>query len=294
MIQNNLSSLALPSRLALDEGPGGLPRATVTHPLASGELYLHGAHASRWQPAGERPVLWMSERSDFAPGKPIRGGVPICFPWFGAKADDPAAPGHGLARLRAWTLEETAADDESVTLTLALTLDPFALRYRVRFGRELSLSLSVRNAGAAAASFEAALHTYFAVSDIHRVRVLGLEGADYLDQLADRRRVPATGRPIEFTGETDRIYLDEGGAVTIEDAGWDRRIRVGKRGSGSTVVWNPWTAKAARMPDFGDEEWPGMLCIETANVGDRAVTLEPGQAHEMEASIRVNSGVRPS
>lgn len=278
---------ARPDVLQFEPGEGGLIRAVIRHPAATGEMYLHGGHVSAWQPRGQRPVLWMSQRSQFEPGKPIRGGVPLCFPWFGAKPDDPTAPSHGLARLVAWEVDSATADDRGVTLQMSTRVAPhYHVTHAVTFAAELSMTLTVENRGEASTRFEAAQHSYFAVGDIHRALVTGLEQAPFLDQLAGRQRIPATGEPITFSSETDRIYLHDGPAV-IEDGAWGRAIRVEKAHSRATVVWNPWIAKAARMPDFGDDEWPGMLCVETANVGERAVTVAPGERWWMRTGVSV-------
>jgi glucose-6-phosphate 1-epimerase len=290
--------MSLPSGVSLGPGRGGLERLRVETRRVRGEVYLHGAHVAAWQPADRAPVLWVSRESQFKAGAPIRGGVPICFPWFAAHATDASAPAHGFARLRAWRLTDASADDDRVELRFTSRDDegthrsawphPFAAEYRVSFGEQLSLALDVSNTGDGPVSFEAALHTYFAVSDIRRVTVTGLAGTEYLDKvegLASKRQGDA---PMTFGGETDRIFLDTEATCTIHDPGLGRRIHVAKRGSLSTIVWNPWIAKARAMPDFGDDEWPEMLCIETANVRDRAVRLEPGSHHTMSAHIHID------
>jgi D-hexose-6-phosphate mutarotase len=151
------------------------------------------------------------------------------------------------------------------------------------------MELSVRNVNAAPATFEEALHSYFAVSDVRQVRIGGLEGVSYVDKTAAMARKPGESGPITIASETDRVYIGTTGTVTIEDPGWRRRIVVSKSGSATTVVWNPWIAKARAMPDFGDEEWTGMVCVETANAGDNAVTLAPGASHVMAATLEVRS-----
>jgi D-hexose-6-phosphate mutarotase len=166
---------------------------------------------------------------------------------------------------------------------LSLSLD-------VTVGRSLRMELTARNVDSAAATFEAALHSYFAVSDVRQVRIRGLEGVSYLDKTAAMARRPGESEPIAITAETDRVYLGATGTVTIEDPGWRRRIVVGKAGSRTTVVWNPWVAKAKAMSDFGDDEWTGMVCVETANAMDDAVTLAPGAAHAMTATLEVRPG----
>jgi D-hexose-6-phosphate mutarotase len=280
----------VPGKLTFSTGHGGLIRAVIAADAAQGEIYLHGGHVTAWQPHGQEPVLWMSAQSWFEQDKPIRGGVPICFPWFGAKADDPAAPSHGTARLAEWDVQETGkTHDGGAFIRLGLALAPLHLSYTVAFGPSLKMTLKVTaaNTPSSDVSFEEALHTYFNVSDVRQIRITGLEGVDYLDQLQGRARVPGSTEPITFDGEVDRVYTRTPVAIAIEDPGLDRRITVQATGSSTTVVWNPHLAKAARMPDFGDDEWPGMCCVETANAVTRPVTLEPGATHELSATISV-------
>ncbi len=286
----------LPSGISLDEGLGGLPRLTVSTDRCSAELYLHGAHLCRWQPRSEpHPVLWMSQASRFEPGAPIRGGVPICFPWFGPKADAPAAPAHGVARIAMWTLDRMEAEPDG-TMVVQLTLasdassrtfvpQDFILIYTLRLGQTLSMALTVTNASGAPLSFEEALHTYFAVSDVRQARVEGLAGATFIDKTDGATRKAQDDPVITIGAETDRLYLNTDATVTLTDPGFNRRISVAKDGSQGSVVWNPWVAKSRAMPDFGDDEWPGMICIETANAADNAVTLPPGGRHTMTTTI---------
>lgn len=277
--------------LTFERGSGGLVRAVVSTDSVTGELYLHGAHVTAFRPHGHESVLWMSAASVFEPGKPIRGGVPICFPWFGPHPSDNTLPGHGRARLQEWTLASVwNFDDGGIGLQLQTVIDNFELSYHVHFGRrlELELRVSLPSDAASPAIFEEALHTYLAVSDIRQVRVAGLESSEFIDKVGNAASMPATGEPIEFPGETDRVYAPTSSPCVLTDPEKCRTITVAKAGSQSTVVWNPWIAKSARMPDFGDHEWPGMVCIETANVGASAVTLHAGQSHTMAAVISVS------
>ncbi len=256
---------------------------------------MHGAHVTAWQPATAAPVLWVSRDSQFDAARPIRGGVPVCFPWFAAHATDASAPMHGFARVRPWTLTDAVDRGGEVQLTFRLDDDElsrgsawphrFVATYRVTFGERLGLSLDVGNTGEGPIRFEAALHTYFAVRDVHAVSVTGLAGTEYLDKVDRLARKREGDAPIRIAGETDRIYLQTEATCTIHDPGLGRRIEVAKTGSRSTVLWNPWIDKARAMPDFGDDQWPEMLCIETANVGESAVDLEPGSHHTMTAVI---------
>jgi D-hexose-6-phosphate mutarotase len=274
----------------------GLACLDVSSAQASARVFFHGAHVAAWQPShAAAPVIWLSRHSLFQPGKPIRGGVPICLPWFGPHPTDASAPAHGFARLTEWTLTDAGETvDGAVSLTFLLEPEPsdrwphpFQARHRIGIGRQLTMALEVRNTGATDFEFEEALHSYFAVADVRKVAVTGLERTDYLDKVAGFARRRQDDEPIRFSGETDRVYLATDATVDIDDAGSQRRISVAKRGSRSTVVWNPWIDKARAMADFGDDEWPSMVCVETANVGEARIRLAPGAVHTMTASVEV-------
>jgi glucose-6-phosphate 1-epimerase len=289
------STLELPSSVELGQGAGGLTVARVFGPAGTAEVYLRGAHLTAWTPAGGTPVIWMSEHSEFAPGVPLRGGVPICFPWFGGLPTDAAAPSHGFARLADWQLVEAREAGDDVVLVFVLTDSEatrssawphaFEARYTITVGAELSLALRVTNREAEPVGFEEALHTYLAVADIRQTEVGGLEGAPFTDRLSGPR--PAESNPVRFTAETDRIYQDTTAETTVTDAATGLMITIAKQGSASTVVWNPWIDKAAAMADFGDDEYTGMVCVETCNIRDDAITLAPGASHEMSVRYSV-------
>jgi glucose-6-phosphate 1-epimerase len=286
----------VPGVVTIDEGRGALPRVVVTNELASAEIYLHGAHLTAFQPRGARPVLFMSEKSHFDAAKPIRGGVPVIFPWFGPRAGSPDSPMHGFARIRPWELESCAPQaDGSVRValtlvggasTLSLWPNPFNLRMIFSVGRSLEIEMEVR-AGSTPFSFEEAFHTYLAVGDVRQVQVDGLQNTEYIDKVDSFQRKTQPSEPIRITGETDRVFVNTRSSCSIQDPVLKRTLIVEKENSSSTVVWNPWINKARAMPDFGDEEWPGMICVETANVGDAAIRLEAGQTHRMRAQIRI-------
>jgi len=289
-----------PEGARLEKGPAGLDRLLLHAAEGEAHVFLQGGHVSHFQPKGGKPVLWMSGESRFEAGKPIRGGVPVCFPWFGPKAGSPEAPMHGFARILTWAVSAvTREPDGSLRAVLELSAEAaarggfpheLALSLSVSVGRSLRMELAARNLNSVAATFEEALHSYFAVSDVRQVRIRGLEGVGYVDKTAAMARKPGETEPIAIVAETDRVYPGTTGTVTIEDPGWRRRIVVAKSGSATTVVWNPWTAKAKAMPDFGDDEWTGMVCVETANAGDDAVTLAPGATYVMTAMIEVRPG----
>ena len=274
-------------------------RARVASARAEAELYLQGGHLIHWQPRGAAPVLFLSTRAAYAPGKAIRGGVPIIFPWFGPNATDRRAPVHGFARARPWRLVTSESDRGSVVLELALEDDAatralwppaFRLRYRVTVGEALTMTLEVVNTSPATFTFEAALHTYLAVGDIRAVAMNGLEGAMYIDKVDAMTRKRQGAEPLRITGETDRVFLGTCAPCVVDDRALGRRLTVHKTGSATTVVWNPWVDKAAGIADLEPDDWRRMVCVETANAADDAITLAPGGRHLMTATIRVDAG----
>jgi D-hexose-6-phosphate mutarotase len=287
----------LPGAARFHAGPGGLTVLDVTTPLATARIFTQGAHVAAWTPAGAQPVLFTSRQSHFAPGRAIRGGVPVCFPWFASRADAPQAPAHGFVRNAEWMVESlTAEPDGAITVVFtigdrevshALWAHQFRARHRVRIARALEMAFEVENLAAAPFTYEAALHTYLTVGDVRQAAITGLEGVTFIDKADGALRKSQPAEPLRFTGETDRVFLDTPASVTLHDPVLERRIVVKKGGSLTTVVWNPWIAKATAMADFGDDEWPGMACIETANAGENAITLAPGATHLMSATISV-------
>lgn len=289
------AGLGLPGSVRFEEGRGGLRRVVVTTPVASAVIYLQGAHVTSWVPAGQEDALWVSRRSAFAPGAPIRGGVPVCYPWFGPHPSDGAAPLHGFARNAMWELD-TAVEHDGV-VTLAFTLDTSSLqggghgagrlRYTVSVGAELGLSLQVTNDGPGPLVVEEAFHTYLAVGDVRLASLGGLESVPSLDRLTGEM-LPAPVGALTIDGETDRL-LAQPGVIRVDDPAGRRAITIRAADSANAVVWNPGPTKAAAMPDFGDDEWTGMLCVETCNVADGRVAVAPGTTHTMTATLSVGT-----
>lgn len=298
-MQTDLAALnerfGLTGHVVFQEGPGGLAMALVSNDRAEAMIALQGAHVMTFQPRGQQPVLWLSQFAKFAPGKSIRGGVPVCWPWFGAHATDSAKPAHGYARTVMWDVQETEVlADGATRLRFQLQetegtsgMGPQGLEAElvVTVGDMLAVDLVTRNGGTEVAELGEALHTYFHISDVDQVRITGLEGCDYLDKVEDFTRRTQT-EAVTIGAEVDRVYLDTEAECVIEDRGLNRRIRVAKSGSRSTVVWNPWTEKAEKMGDFGPEGYRGMVCVETANAASNVVTLAPGETHVLSTIIR--------
>ncbi len=277
------------------EGNGGLQKVRITSPGAAGEMYLHGAHVTSWKPAGREEVFFLSSKSRWEDERAIRGGIPICFPWFGGKADDSNAPAHGFVRTKAWQLESIAQAGDAVTVSMFTESNEdtkrwwpadFRLVYRVTFASELRLELVATNTGKTSLRFEEALHAYHRVGNVLQTRLGGLSTVHYIDKTDANRKKTQQGE-IAIVSETDRVYLDTSDAIEMEDPVSHRRTHVAKENSRTTVVWNPWVQKAHSLTDFADDEWMQMICIETSNVSDFAVELAPGQQHTMKALVRV-------
>jgi glucose-6-phosphate 1-epimerase len=271
---NQPHPLEIPGHVSLTEGEGGLCKVVVQTSASVAEIYLHGAHVTRFDKKDEAPLLFMSEAGDFAPKKPIRGGVPVIFPWFGPRDGLPA---HGYARTVEWDLRETALlPDGSVRLGFKLPrLGDFKVGYIVTVGAELTLELVVTNIGSRETDFESCLHTYFQVSSIESISITGLSKCGFVNKLNNADMVESAPE-IRISSEVERVYYDNTATVEIHDPGYDRTIRIAKSGSDSTVVWNPWIDKSIRMPDFGAEEYLRMVCVESGNVGTNKVTLPAG------------------
>lgn len=271
-------------------GRGGLPMVRIETPWSAAEFYLLGASVTHFQKHGEPPLLFLSEKSRFEKDAPIRGGIPIIFPWFGKPAE--RATQHGFARVRHWELVEIKKQaDGSVTAHLSLPVSAellsIPLDYYITVGKTLTVELVVTNFSADEFTFENCLHTYFTIGDISQVSVVGLQGVEYLDALAARARKQEMSDAIRFTGEVDRLYLNTPHPVEIRDASLRRSILVEKEGSATTVVWNPWIEKSKAMADFGDNEYQRMVCVESGNAAANAITL--GVGHEARLKVSLSS-----
>ena len=274
----------------------GLKAVRVATESASALVYLQGAHIAAFEPKGQSPVIFMSEKAVYAPGKALRGGVPICFPWFGAHAEHESYPAHGFARTREFEYRGARLDAarrtelefmlESDAQSLQFFPYAFSARLRVAFGSTLELEFSVTNRDAQVFTFEEALHSYFVVADVMRASVRGLQGANYTDKVRGMARFTESAPELAFSAETDRVY-ESAATTTISDPAGNRSIRIEKSNSAATVVWNPWAERAAQMSDLGAEAWPHMLCVESANVGKSAIALSAGESHVLRASVSI-------
>jgi len=283
----------IPGVARICKGNGGLPLIQITGSRAEGEMYLHGAQVTSWKPAGYDQVLFLSTKSRWQEGHAIRGGIPICFPWFRAKADDPKAPAHGFVRTRIWQLESIAEDDSGVCVSMSIESDEqtrrwwpveFRLVHRVVFGPELTLELVCTNTGKTGLRFEEALHTYNRVADVANVRVQGLDTVHFLDNTESNTAKVQHG-DVKIASATDNAFLGTQNKVDLIDPGLRRHIRLEKANSLTTVVWNPWREGGARLGDLGDGEWTQFLCVEVSNILAASVSLAPGEEHKMTAVL---------
>ncbi len=240
-------------------------------------------------------MLWMSDDSRYAEGEPIRGGIPICFPWFNRLPEHPDAPQHGFARIQPWALDEVRQEDGRLRAQFRLkdsklsraSIWPyqFAARYAVTLGEELDLVLEVQNRGDVQFGFEAALHTYFAIGDVRLARVRGLTGLDFYN---DDSSCARESSPVRILDGVSRRY-PAATSATIDDPTNGRSIHVASEGATGAVLWNPGPVRAAAIPDFADVGWRGMLCFENCSIGDANVRLEPGATHRMRTTVSVSA-----
>jgi glucose-6-phosphate 1-epimerase len=288
-------SFEIPGRVMFMDGNGELPKIELTTPWSHLELYEQGAHITSFHRKGEPPIFFLSQCSRFHEGQPIRGGVPIVFPWFGPRE---GAPMHGFARNRPWEIKEiTQLPEGGVMLRLCLPecpesalLPSFTAEYLVTVKDTLTMELIVANTSRDHDfTFENCLHSYFAIGDIHNVSITGLKGATYVDKVDNFARKTETSGHLKITQETDRVYFDAPGPVEIHDSKLGRRICIHKSGSLSTVVWNPWHSKSAQMPDFANDEFTRMVCVESGNVMENRITLPAGKS----SSLKVEIDARP-
>jgi glucose-6-phosphate 1-epimerase len=287
------ASFGLPNTLHFADAAPGLPVTEINTPLASARVALQGGQLLAWQPAGQAPVIWTSKAAVYEPGKGVRGGVPVCWPWFGALAGKGA---HGFVRTRMWQMRESRLDATGqIVLRLGIQDDAttraiwdqaFDLELVVTVGQTLTLALITRNTSTTPMLITQALHTYFCTGDIAHTTVQGLDACAYLDKVHNSATCLQSGA-VRFAGETDRIYTDTSADCLINDTAGKRVIRVAKQGSTSTVVWNPWSEREKAFADMAAGEYQQMLCVETCNAGPDQVTVVPGGAHALVATISV-------
>ena len=295
-IQEINKRFGLSDKLVFTSAANDQPIAQISTGLCTAKITLQGAQVFSWVPVGEQPVIWLSEQAVFAPAKSLRGGIPVCWPWFGAHGSRKDVPAHGYARTVKWSVRETKLlEDGSISLVFVLDTDAkqrdmwphdCELQLQMTIGNSLDLSLVTINTGKQSFTISEALHTYFAVGDVRQVQIQGLDNTDYLDKVDGFTQKRQRGA-ITISNEVDRVYVDTESECVIEDASWQRRIHIRKRGSRSTVVWNPWQEKADAMGDLGTQGYLSMLCVESANAMHNAIDIAAGERHAMDVHYHV-------
>lgn len=276
----------------------------ITHGQAELLVAQQGAHILSYQIAGEPPLIWLNEQAAFKQGKPIRTGIPVCWPWFGNLDRNPdsvramrqssePAKAHGEVRALDWQLLGIGNEGEALLVEFVLPEAEgqlpgwphnVALKLSIRLDAKLNVSLISYNCGTEAVTLSQALHSYFAVKDVRQIYIEGLDGLRYVETLENWEERQQTG-DLHFAGETDRVYLNAPHQLSIVDPGWQRRIQIQTSGSQSAVIWNPWIERAKNFSDMADDGWQHMVCVETANVLSDVVTLAPDDMHTLSVSI---------
>ncbi len=290
-------------QLRFVEGKGGFPLIEIDGPKAKASISVYGGQVLSFQPTNEpEDLMFLSEKAYYQEGKAIKGGIPVCWPWFGP--DPEGGPSHGFVRNRLWNVlaTETTADGEvKVTLGVAATAETreiwpeeFEVAIAISIGDTLTVELITRNTGVREAlrmqhrsfSITQALHTYFKVGDIEKVKVIGLEKLEYIDKPDGGAKKTQKGA-VTFASEVDRIYTNVGSELVIEDAALGRKICISSSGSKTAIVWNPWVEISGNMADLEDEDYKRLVCVETANAADDIVEVPGGSEYRLVANYRI-------
>lgn len=298
---------AIDGHAVFEAREAGMIRLQLSSAESTATVYLQGAHVTQWAPRGADPVLYLSPKAVFAPGKAIRGGVPVLFPWFGPRWDGDAfdaahgtrSPAHGFARTTVWTVDSVRREPDGEVVACfslapdevsrSLGFDDFALVLECRIGRELQVALHVTNRGAEPLEYEEGLHAYFAVADVHPARVEGLGGSTYLDKRDGSARKTLHPGPFAFTRDVDHTHLNTDAALSLRDPSGHRVVGIAKTGSLSTVIWNPWSVLTPGFADLPDDGWRHFVCIETVNADENRLRLDAGATHTLAMTVRVEA-----
>lgn len=269
---------------------------TVSNKFADADICLYGAHITSFRPHNSIDILWMSEESNFEFGKPIRGGIPVCFPWFGQHKTNPEFPQHGFARLIYWDVVSTATNSLGETeiklshISNAETKSFWPYDYLAEIfivvGQKLRVSLKITNKSTETINYTCALHSYFNLSAIENITIDGLKGVSYYNQLTNDYGIQNEDK-LEILEATTRHYLNTESYVVIEDNVFRRRIRVDKAGSKVTTVWNPWIETCTAISDLADDSFETFVCVEAINAFEYPVTIAPGESFETSAFISI-------
>lgn len=296
-IQQLNADYGIAGQLKFVEGKGGFPLIEIDAPKAKALISVYGGQVLSFQPANEpEDLMFLSEKAYYQDGKAIKGGIPVCWPWFGPDPQDLGRPSHGFVRNRLWNVlgtETTAGGEVKVKLGVAATAETreiwpeeFEMAIEISVGDSLTVELMTRNKGDRAFSITQALHTYFKVGDIEKVKVLGLENINYIDKVDGGTEKLQQGE-VTIASEVDRIYTEVPNELVIEDPALGRKIRISSTGSKTAVVWNPWIEISGKMADLEDDDYKTLLCVETANAANDVVEVPPSSEYRLVARYRI-------
>ncbi len=296
---------AIRDHVSFHEDEPGMVQMRIVTEASEATIYLQGAHLTRWTPHRQRPVLYLSPKTALAPGKPIRGGIPVLFPWFGPRwnaaefdaAHGTQSPMHGFARTAVWTVQRVhLSPDGQVQTTLSLSpsdlsrslgYDNFTAAMEFRTGRALHAALTVTNHGAVPMEFEEGLHSYFAIDSVPAASLDGLRGSTYIDKRDNGIRKVQRESSFVFTRDVDQVHVHTAEPLVLHDPAGKRAIHITKEGSGTTVIWNPWSVLSPGLHDLPEDGWCHFICVETVNAADDRITLATGASHGMAMSVHV-------
>ncbi|MDJ0633771.1 MAG: D-hexose-6-phosphate mutarotase [Xenococcaceae cyanobacterium MO_188.B29] len=291
------SDYGITGQLKFVEGKGGFPFIEIENTMARALISVYGGHVLSFQPINEpEDLIFTSEKAYYQEGKAIRGGIPLCWPWFGDDPEDLGRSSHGFARNRFWTVLGTELTSEKATKvklglvdtteTRKIWSQAFNLTMEISVGDTLTLELITSNTGEQAFSITQAFHTYFKIGDINQVKVLGLEDTTYLDKVENYQEKSQRG-VVTIAGEVDRIYTNVPKELVIDDASFGRRIRITSDGNKTAVVWNPWAKISAKMADLADEDYTKFICVETVNAAKDTVEILPSSEYRLLANYKI-------
>ena len=293
-IKNLSDRFGIEGELIFTKSENGFIYMNIANKFATSQICLYGAHVTSFKPKNSQDILWMSPESSFETGKPIRGGIPVCFPWFGPHKSDPKKPQHGFGRLMVWQVVETGTTKDGETFaslqlcssdqTKAYTPNDFCAKITVVVGSNLAISLQVTNQSNEVFDYTCALHSYYNIFDIEDITITGLQGAHYHSQLLDMPSDFVQESPtIEIHKAETRHYYNTESTCIIEDPNFGRTVQVAKAGSKITTVWNPWAETCKQIGDLPDDGYKTFVCIEAVNAFDYVISLQPGQSHTTSA-----------
>ncbi|MBU2895439.1 D-hexose-6-phosphate mutarotase [Vibrio hepatarius] len=265
----------------------------ITHDKATAGISLHGGHLVSYKPAGKKDLIWISEKAVFDGKAALRGGIPVCWPWFGRIA----SPAHGFARTTEWSLTQHREDAHGVIIELGLSpsqksleIWPFQFDARliIEIGDELKLTLDITNTDVKPWRFSAALHSYLNVSDVRDTIITGA-GSEYEDNLQNQLRCIGHD-PLQLTDTIDRVYIHPDLQICLKDIGYKRQLIIENQGHNSAVLWNPWRQGSADLNDMADDGYLTMMCIESslhASSLEEGKELQPGDNHQLSTKLSI-------